>query len=179
LEIVLNNFIRASREGIEKLSVSTNKRVVVYRFDREPVRGFASPGSWSSAESIEVMTPEGSVAKLAVGDIKVVCFVKDFGAGGWAGEQRVFKSRPKNEGLWIRAQFRDNEYLEGILQNDLTQVDGAGFLVTPPDATSNTQRVYIPNSAVKELKVLGVVGSPVHKKRSRDSHEGQIDLFEP
>lgn len=142
------------------------------------MRGFAAPGAWPVSGEVEVMTPAGSVAQLALADIKAVCFVKDFGGSGWAGEQRVFKSRPKSEGLWVRAQFRDNDYLEGILQNDLTQVDGSGFLISPPDATSNTQLVFIPRMAVKELKVLGVVGSPVHKKRTREPGEGQIGLFD-
>lgn len=124
------------------------------------------------------MTPAGTVSQLALADIKAVCIVKDFGGAGWAGEQRVFKSRPKSEGLWVRAHFRDNDYLEGILQNDLSQIDGSGFLVSPPDATSNTQLVFIPRMAVKELKVLGVVGSPVHKKRTREPGEGQIGLFD-
>jgi len=124
------------------------------------------------------MTPSGTIARLAQSEVKVICFVREFDVNGWAGEQRVFKSRPKNEGLWVRAHFLDNDYLEGLLTNDLAKVDAAGFLMTPPDATSNTQRVFIPKSALKELKVLGVVGSPVHKKNPKGPPEGQIGLFD-
>lgn len=142
------------------------------------MRGYASLGGWPARGDVEVMTPAGTVAQLALADIKAVCVVKDFTSAGWAAEQRVFKSRPKSEGLWVRAHFRDNDFLEGILLNDLAQTDGSGFLVTPPDAASNTQAVFIPRVAVKELKVLGVVGSPVHKKRTKDLGDGQIGLFD-
>ncbi len=148
----------------------------MHRFDREAVRGYAETSSWGAGGEIEVMTPGGTVARFPASDVKLVCFVKEFDARGWAGEQRVFKSRPKSEGLWVRARFRDNDYLEGILPNDLAQTEGSGFLITPPDATSNTQRVYIPKAALSEMKVLGVVGSPVHKKKKEP--EGQIGLFD-
>jgi hypothetical protein len=153
--------------------------VVVYRFDREPVRGYAAPGAWGPDAEVEVMTPSGTVARLPQAEVKVVCFVREFDGAGWAGEQRVFKSRPKSEGLWVRAHFRDNDYLEGIMANDLSQLDAHGFLLSPPDAASNTQRVLIPKSALKELKVLGVVGSPAHKRKpTRAPDESQIGLFE-
>ncbi len=153
--------------------------MVAYRFDREPVRGYASSNSWTSNLEFEVMTPAGTVARLPHSEVKVVCFVREFDAGGWSGEQRVFKSRPKSEGLWVRAHFRDNDYLEGIIANDLAQLDPLGFLISPPDATSNTQRVLIPKTSVKELKVLGVVGPPAHKRRPvQATDEAQIGLFE-
>ena len=94
-------------------------------------------------------------------------------------EKRVFGSRPKLDGLWVRLTFRDGEVLEGVIQNDLLLMGSHGVTFTPPDATSNTQRIFVPQRSLQELKVLSVIGSPVHRRQSRPKTppREQIDLF--
>lgn len=162
------------------MSSSTSKKVVIYRFDRESMAGFVQTQSWLGPSGIELLTPAGAVAIAPYADIKCVCYVRDWEADGWRQERRLFGSRPKTEGLWVRALFRDNDFLEGVLPNDLLQMAPQGWLIAPPDAFSNNQRVFVPREAVKELKVMGVVGSQAHARRAKAAAkaEAQIGLFE-
>lgn len=155
---------------------STSKKVVVYRFDREPLSGFVNPQTWIAASGIELLTPSGAIVTVPHQEVKVVCFVKEFDGNGWREERRVFGSRPKVEGLWVRALFRDNDFLEATMPNELAAGEEQGFLVVPPDAASNTQRAFLPRSALKELKVMGVIGSPARKRKPEPGE--QIGLFE-
>jgi len=160
------------------LSGSTSKKVVVYRFDRETLPGFVHPQTWLGPGGVELLTPTGAVTVVPYDDIKCVCYVREWEADGWRQERRRFVSRPKTEGLWVRVLFRDNDFLEGVLPNDLLQTEPQGFLVAPPDAFSNNQRVFLPRTALKEFHVLGVVGSPARKAKAASKADSQIGLFE-
>ena len=72
--------------------------------------------------------------------------------------RKSFLSRPKLDGLWVRLRFRDGESLEGVIPNDLLGFQDNGLQMTPPDFNSNTDRIFVPRSALTELTVLGVVG---------------------
>ena len=76
----------------------------------------------------------------------------------------MFNARPKTAGLWVRLTFRDNDLLEGILPNDLLQLEPNGFSIMPPDLTGNSQRLFVPRQALREITVLGVVGSALRTK---------------
>ncbi len=102
---------------------------------------------------------------LPYDEVMSVCFVKDFEAE--AEPSRIFMTRPKLEGLWVRMLFRDGEILDGILPNNLLAWEIAGFTVTPPEPDANNQRVFVPRSALKSIQVLGVVGSPLRPKRKK------------
>jgi hypothetical protein len=137
----------------------------VRRFDRENLTGFVNIFSYLQPNAIELLTPEGALVLLPYNDVKSVCFVKDFEAE--AESRRVFMTRPKLEGLWVRMVFRDGEVLDGILPNNLLAWEIAGFTVTPPEPDANNQRVFVPRSALKSIQVLGVVGSPLRPKRKK------------
>ena len=154
---------------------STTKRVVVYRFDREPLRGFVNPQMWLVEGGAEFLSPEGTFSLLPYPDLKIVSFVRDFDGNSILQEKRLFASRPKTAGLWVRAQFRDNDFLEGVMPNDLLQVEQYGFMLVPPDASSNNQKIFVPRNALKELRILGVIGQ---QRRSKGDPERQIKLFE-
>jgi hypothetical protein len=144
---------------------STVKKVVVHRFDRENLIGFVNPFSYLQPQTIELLTPAGALLTLSYSDVKSVCFVRDFEAG--EEPRKIFLTRPKLAGLWIRMVFRDLEVLDGILPNDLLAWEIAGFTVTPPEPDSNNQRVFVPREALKSIQVLGVVGSPLRPKRRK------------
>lgn len=157
------------------MTASTSKKVVIHRFDREPVQGFVNPQDWLRPACLEAITPSGTVAAFPYEDVKLVCFVKDFGPTDLRAERRRFTSRPKTEGLWVQAVFKDNDFLQGILPNDLSQTEVYGFLFAPPDAASNSQRVFVPRASLKEFKVLGVVGA---SKPRKGEEQEQFRLFE-
>jgi len=68
--------------------------------------------------------------------------------------------------------------MEGILPNNLLQLEHYGFTVIPPDPFSNNQRVFIPRTALRSVEVLGVVGSPLRRRRAKPVPKEQIGLFD-
>ena len=90
-------------------------------------------------------------------EVRAVYFVRDL-ADDIEMERKSFLSRPKLDGLWVRLRFLDGDALEGVIPNDLLAFLDNGLQITPPDFNSNTDRIYVPRSALSELTVLGVVG---------------------
>ncbi len=140
------------------LTFITAKRVFLYRFDRLPIEGFAS-GSLSGGP-LEVITQGGSLQPLLPSDIKALCFISEGGKADLFTVDPLFQRRPKLPGLWARFTFRDGEQLDGILPHNLLDWPQAGYLLIPPKASSNRQRVFIPRSALLDAECRGVVGRP-------------------
>ncbi len=160
------------------MSGSTAKKVLVRRFDRESLIGYVNPQTYLQPVGIELLRPDGSVALLSYDEVKTVYFVRDFDVAEEPSGARVFNTRPKIGGLWIRMRFRDNEVMDGVLQNDLLRLDPFGFTLVPPDPTFTQQRVFVPRAALEEVQVLGVVGSPLTRKKAKPVPKEQIRLFE-
>ena len=161
-----------------ELAASTSKKVVVRRFDREPLAGFVNPRTYQLADGIELLTQAGTVQVLPYEEVKAVCFVRDFEAAPSEAGQRVFLSRPKTDGLWVRMKFRDGEVMDGLLPNDLLRTERAGFTIVPPNPSSNNQRIFVPRSALVESQVLGVVGSPLKPRKAKPVPKTQMEMFE-
>ena len=89
--------------------------------------------------------------------MKCVYFVREF-KDAFELERKTFLSRPKLDGLWVRLRFRDEDAMEGIVSNNLLDLLDTGVQLTPPDLHGNVLRMFIPRSALAEMKVLGVVG---------------------
>lgn len=155
---------------------STSKKVIVLRFDREAMPGYVSPSAFLQEGGAEVLSPDGAVTLLPLADLKAICFVKEWDQpAGWR-DRRAFGSRPKVEGLWVKLVFRDADWLEALIPNRVTELMEPGLMCTPPD-TGNTQRLYIPRSALSAGEVLGVIGS-VRRARREKTPPGQIPMFE-
>lgn len=122
------------------------------------------------------MSAQGNVSLVPYADIKTVAFVREFETAETS--RRIFNTRPKMEGLWVRLQFRDADVMEGVLPNNLLQIEPHGFTVIPPDPYSNVQRLFIPRTALRAVEVLGVVGSPLRKRKAKPAAQDQIGLFE-
>ena len=158
------------------MASSTSKRVLAVRFDRDSLAGFIDPASFLQPAGIELMSPEGSLLTVPYGDLKALCFVRDFESfPGWK-PNRVFAARPKTEGLWVRFHFRDDDTVDGVLPNSLLISDTFGFTIAPPDPSFQSQRVFIPRAALADAKVLGVVGTPIHQ--ARKAKPGQLEMFD-
>ena len=65
----------------------------------------------------------------------------------------------------------DGEELEGLAQNDRSLIDGPGLLLTPPDLRSNTQRIYLPRSAIQTLEVVSLIGAGRRRAAAADQPE--------
>lgn len=155
---------------------STTKKAIVRRYDKEPLAGYVNPFSYLQSGGVELISAQGNVSSIPYEDIKSISFVRDFDSR--EADRRVFNTRPRIEGLWVSFQFRDGEVLEGVMPNNLLQVEQQGFTVIPPDPYSNNQRIFIPRAAVRTVEVLGVVGSPLKKRKAKAAAKEQIGLFD-
>lgn len=159
------------------MAASTTKKAIIRRFDRETLSGYLNSDSFLQPGGVELLTVEGNVAIVPYAEIKVIAFVREFAELEQAGRQ-VFNNRPKTEGLWVALQFRDGDALEGIMPNNLLQVERYGFTVMPPDPGGNQQRVFAPREALRAVQVLGVVGSPLNRRKTKPATKEQIGLFD-
>lgn len=156
---------------------STNKKVIITRFDRENLTGFIQTNSWLQESGIEFLTQAGVVSTVAWQDAKCVWFVRDFTPLNPLEGRKAFLSRPKLDGIWVRFQFRDGDQLEGVMPNNLLFMEAEGVHVIPPEGA---QRVFVPRHAVTSVQVLGVVGSLLRTSRGtkKAPAKEQIGLFE-
>lgn len=149
---------------------STHKKVVVLLLDGVSVRGYLNAATLGRSETIDLLTPDGAHKAISLSDVKSVYFVREF-LNAFEPERKTFLSRPKIDGLWVRLRFRDDDVMEGIVSNDLLDLLDTGVQLTPPDLHGNTLRLFIPRSALEEMKVLGVVG--VARRAARASSEAR------
>jgi hypothetical protein len=155
---------------------STHKKVIVRKMNRDAVSGYVS-SSFVVDGKLELLNTEGNVVLIELTDVKGVFFVREF-ADSETLTRKTFTTRPRAEGLWVRLRFRDNEVLEGLMSSDLMQASPAGFLINPPDVRSNTQRIFVPRSAITELKVLAVIGAQQRRRKAVSSDERQSKMFD-
>ena len=160
------------------MAVSTNKKVLVARFDRETLAGFIQTPGGFGPEAVELLTPEGNLVQVPYQETKVVCFVRDFESRDAWREHRAFAARPKSAGLWVRLRFRDGDSLEGVLANNLLLVEPPGFNIVPPDPTFQNHRIFVPRAALTDIRVLGVIGIAPRRRGPKPDTTDQIEMFE-
>jgi hypothetical protein len=161
---------------------SSRKPVIVRKFSRDWVAGYASAAFGQNAPELEILDQSGKVIKIPWDAVKWVCYVRDFPSGEMSNPERLlqkrFAVRPRTAGLWLRMALIDGEELEGLAANDRTIVDGAGLLLTPPDTRSNTQRIYVPRQAIQTLEVVSLIGGGPRKRQpAAAAPETQPELF--
>ena len=115
---------------------STSKRVVLYRYDRQPVEGIVSPGAYLLDAGDRAACPsKGAVVVYPYQSIKALCFVNEFGDPKLFSQHNLFERRPRVPGLWTRFTFHDGDQLDGILPHNLLEWPSEGYTITPPHAT--------------------------------------------
>lgn len=174
--------VRSVRQS--KAMASLRKPVIVRRFSRDWVAGYAGSGFGQDATALEILDLGGRVLTISWEAVKWVCFVRDFSTSSsdQSNPERLlhkrFPVRPRTAGLWLRLTLNDGDELEGLAANDRTLVEGAGLMLTPPDTRSNTQRIYVPRQAIQTLKVVSLIGSTTRRRGpSARRPEPQPDLF--
>jgi hypothetical protein len=157
---------------------STHKKVIVRKMDRDTINGHMSASHFINESKLELLNTAGTVVAIELKDIKVVYFVREF-SDTESPTRKTFTTRPRTEGLWVRLKFKDGEVLEGMMPNDLSLTGAEGFLVNPPDLRSNTQRIFVPRTALESLTVLAVIGATRRQRRDLASDDArQVTLFE-
>jgi hypothetical protein len=164
----------------------TQKKAIVRLFNASTVSGYLPPMGFTVGDQVSLMDTSGISIPISINDIKLIAYVRDFISGNSDDPDRLgrrsFPARPRTEGLWLRLTFRDGDILEGLAASDITFLDSPvidrGLTVTPPDARSNTQRLYVPRSALTGLQLLGVISSAARRKlASTPPRETQPWLF--
>jgi len=164
---------------------STHKKVVVRKLDKELVKGYVNPATFLGESSVDLLDREGHVLAVPLESVKAVYFVRDFEGDPGYTERKAFLRRPRLDGLWVRLTFKDEEVLEGILANNLLELDARGFLITPADLSSNNLRIFIPRSALTGLEVLAAISDGAARRgpartasaRRKAAAASQIGLF--
>jgi hypothetical protein len=160
------------------LAGSTTKKAVIRRLERDPLVGFVNPISYLRPTGVELLTLSGALILVPYEEVKWVAFVREFPPPNAPPDRKVFNTRPKMGGLWVRMTFQDGDVMEGILPNNLLQLEPQGFTVIPPDPYSGNQRLFLPKAALVDVQVLGVVGSPLRRPKPKPVPKEQIGLFE-
>ncbi len=158
---------------------STHKKVVVQKLDRDTISGYVAPAAFIVDGKVEVLNTAGKVVGVDLRDIKGVFFVREFGDTE-SLLRKTFTTRPRTEGLWLRLTFKDNDVLEGMMPNDLSQILPEGYLINPPDTRSNTQRIFVPRGALAAVTVLAVIGGPQARRKKPAApkvDERQMPIF--
>lgn len=154
---------------------STHKKIIVRKMDRDSISGYVSP-TFVVDGNLEMLNTAGNVVSIDLKTIKSVSFVRDFNDPDGPA-RKTFTTRPRTEGLWVRLRFRDNEIIEGMMPNELAHLMPEGYLLNPPDTRSNTQRIFVPRSAVSSLTVLAVIGGAQRRRRPAAAAEDQVPMF--
>jgi uncharacterized protein DUF6982 len=142
--------------------------------DKKPVRGYLNPSRLGQADPIDLLTPDGEHQAIPLSRIRSIYFVREF-SEDFEPDRKVFLSRPKLDGLWVRLRYSDGETLEGVVPNDLLSLLDNGLQITPPDLTTATDRIFVPRAALSEVTVLGVVG--IARRKPAAAAAGQPRLF--
>jgi len=169
---------------------SSRKKVLVRTVDDSIYPGYLAVSGFVESESritvVSLLDLEGRVAPIALNAVRWIAFVRDFNLDDRNDPERLtrrtFLARPRTEGLWVRLTLAGGTVFEGLTSLDIALVDGLlddrGIFLIPPDIRSNTQRIYIPRSAIVELQVLAVITTPSKTKPAQtDAQTGQTPLF--
>jgi hypothetical protein len=163
---------------------AARKPVIVRKLTRDWTSGYAETNPLLDGPQLELLDHSGKLTRIDWDQVKWVCYVREFAGSDGASREiaqperllrRRFTSRPRVTGLWMRLQLTDGDEIEGVAANDRSLVEGAGLMLTPPDTRSNTQRVFVPRTAIRELTVLGVIQA---SSPARQAEIAQPKLFE-
>lgn len=162
---------------------STTKRVILYRWNRQPDEGFINPASYLQPDHLEWLSADGHLQQLGFEQCKAVCFVSDNGQADLFTNHNLFERRPRVPGLWTRFFLRDGSVLDGLLSHNLLEWPDVGFLIIPPQARATRQKVFLPRLALSATELRGVVGasgSPLARKTDMalDLTARQLSIFD-
>ncbi len=164
------------------MPASTAKRLILYRFDRQPSEALVHADAFLLATGVELMTTDGNLQLIDYKDVKALCFSSEGAQPDLFQEPATFDRRPKTPGLWTSFKLRDGDILEGVLPHNLLEWPIQGYLLIPPRSSAYRQRVFLPRQAVAETVLRGTVGNKPLAKTSKSStppnDRRQLSMFD-
>jgi hypothetical protein len=164
----------------------SRKKVIVRTLDHKLHAGYLpANGLLDGSASVDLLDLEARHSPLPLRTVRWIAYVRDFNLQDLVDPERLgrktFLARPRTEGLWIRLTIQGNETLEGLAALDVSLADGfledAGIFLIPPDIRSNTQRLFIPRTAIVSMQILAVITNPSKPKPSKTPATPQPLLF--
>lgn len=163
---------------------SGQKKVIIRRFDDQIHWGYLPQEIVLLHGYVELIDPAARVTPVLLSEIKWIAYVRDFNLSDRHLPERMerkrFAARPRTEGLWVRMRFTDGDLLEGLVQVNRALLDvlaeSAGVFLTPPDTRGNTQRLFVPRTAVEQVEAVGLI-QPKVKPEVAMKEEAQPGLF--
>jgi hypothetical protein len=152
---------------------SSRKKVVLRATDKSvrpgylPLTGIVEERGGKAV--VDLLDLEGRIVPIPLESVQSIAYVRDFNLADKIDPERLsrktFLARPRGEGLWIRLTLAGtSEVLEGLAPLDLSLIDGLledrGIYLIPPDIRSNTQRLYLPRTAIMAVQLLAVITTP-------------------
>ena len=169
---------------------SSRKKVLLRTLDDAILPGYLPVSGFVDARdgvvSVALLDLEGRVSPVLLETIRSIAFVRDFNLDDKQDPERLirrtFLARPRTEGLWVRLTLDGGSIFEGLSAIDIALLDGVledrGIFLIPPDIRSNTQRVYIPRTAILEMQILAVITTPSKTRPVKPATEiEQAPLF--
>ncbi len=140
------------------------KDKIVIRIGDHSIKGTTDRSLWqfdpaSGLAGLPITAEGGSEKWFPVQEVKAVFFVKSF-EGKSHEDLRFHDHFPHVECLWVRITFKDEEVMEGLIQNHSEFVLKTGFFFFPSDPEGNNWLVYVLKDQVKEFHVLGLRAAP-------------------
>ncbi len=156
------------------ISGSSRKKVIVRKLSRDWQSGYVDPLNFAANGRLELLDLTGKVISISLQEVKMMCFVREFFSGDEPERliRRSFTSRPRTPGLWLRLRLRDGDEIEGLASNDVSLLEVEGIQFAPPDMRSNTQRIFVPRTALQSLEIVAVIHPSARRKPDLAGQEG-------
>jgi hypothetical protein len=144
------------------------KKVIVRAAEGGLEWGYLPQSGFLMDGNVLLMVTDGKIKPIPISGIQSIAYVRDFNLDDAVDPERIgrrsFPARPRSEGLWLRLSFNTVEPLEGLAEFGLGMMDSLlqeqGLFLTPPDPRGNTQRLFIPRTALRTVEVIGFITSP-------------------
>ncbi|MDI6739930.1 MAG: hypothetical protein QME74_06155 [Candidatus Edwardsbacteria bacterium] len=131
----------------------TESKLVVRYLDGRVIKGRTLDFS-STKDSFHVTTldqpPVSTEVRLV--QVKAVFFVKDFAGNPGYDERTDYDPGQRILGRKMQVTFDDGEALVGVAE--VYMPNRKGFILFPADKNSNAEKVFVVNSAVREVKFM-------------------------
>jgi hypothetical protein len=168
---------------------SSRKKVLVRTLSNAIHAGYLPLSEILSAEApeaIELLDLSARTMNIPLAEIKTIAYVREFNRTDMQNPEgllrRAFAARPRTEGLWLRLTFAAGETLEGLAPLSVTLLDNLltdrGLFLIPPDIRSNTQRLFVPRTAIVDVQLLAVITTPSKPKPAAPELDLQLSLPE-
>jgi hypothetical protein len=139
------------------------EKIVTRFMDGRLVKGYVRDFSIES-ETIVLSDQETlEEIRVPIAELKAIFFVKNFGGSSKHVERKAFGVR-KNPGKKVFIKFSDNETLVGFIEGEVPWDRGfslaklgekvKGFFLTPVDADSNNNKVFVVAGAIKDITII-------------------------